>query len=102
MGRSQRGARVGRVEVLHTFVTGFGPEFSHKATVLFVAQVYLPAGTILVQGYGQISPGGGPARFTFPIVGGTGTYANVRGYVNLRQLGDGNQGKTNLTFHLLP
>lgn len=98
---TKRGARAGRVEVLHTFVTGFGSDFTHKATVLFVAQVYLQSGTILVQGYGQIPPGG-PSKFTFPIVGGTGTYANVRGYLNLRQLGDGNQGKTNLEFHLMP
>ena len=27
---------------MHTFVTGFGRNFSHKATVLFVAQLYLP------------------------------------------------------------
>ena len=39
---TKRGERVGRAQVMHTFVTGFGPNFSHKATVLFVAQLYLP------------------------------------------------------------
>ena len=31
--RAKRGARVGRAQVMHTFVTGFGRNFSHKATV---------------------------------------------------------------------
>ena len=53
---------------------------------------------MFVQGYGQVSPNG-PTKVTFPILGGTGTYANVRGYVNLRTLGE---TKTNLEFHLLP
>ena len=28
----KNGARVGHVRVLHTFITGFGPDFKHKAT----------------------------------------------------------------------
>ena len=91
-------ARVGRVRVLHTFITGFGPDFTHKATVLFVAQIYLRGGTLLVQGYGQVNPDG-PSRLTFPIVGGTGKYADVRGSVNVRNL---SENKTKLEFHLLP
>jgi hypothetical protein len=98
---TKRGARVGHDEVMITFITGFGSDFSQKSTALFVAQVYLQAGTILVQGYGQINPNG-PSKYTFPIVGGTGTYANVRGYIKVRDLGDGNLNKTNLEFHLLP
>jgi hypothetical protein len=98
---TKRGARAGHDEVLLTFITGFGSDFSHKATVLFVAQVYLHGGTLLVQGYGQVNPNG-PSKYTFPIVGGTGTYANARGYVNVRDLGDGHQNTTNLEFHLLP
>jgi hypothetical protein len=65
---AKRGARVGRVEVLHTFVAGFGADFSHDATVLFVAQIYLPRGTMLAQGYGQVKASA-PSRLTFPIVG---------------------------------
>ena len=98
---TNRGARVGRDEVIITFVTGFGPDFSQKATALFVAQVYLPGGTIVAQGYGQINPNG-PSKYTFPVVGGTGAYANVGGYVKVRDLGNGNQNKTNLEFHLMP
>jgi hypothetical protein len=98
---TKKGPRAGRDEVIITFVTGFGSDFSHKATALFAAQVYLHGGTILVQGYGQLNPNG-PSKYTFPVVGGTGTYANVRGYVNVRDLGDGNQNKTNIEFHLLP
>ena len=98
---TKKGARAGRDEVMITFVTGFGPDFSHKATALFTAQVYLQGGTIFAQGYGQINPNG-PSKYTFPIIGGTGTYANVRGYANVRDLGNGNTNKTNLEFHLLP
>jgi Dirigent-like protein len=97
---TKKGARAGRDEVVLTFVTGFGSDFSQKATVLFVAQVYLQGGAILIQGYGQVNPNG-PSKYTFPIVGGTGTYANARGYVSVRDLGDGNQNTSNLEFHLM-
>ncbi len=97
----KRGARVGHVKGIGTFQTGFGPEFSHRASVLFVAQAYLPRGTILVQGYGTINPRG-PSKFTFPVVGGTGIYANARGYIAVRDLGNGNTGKSNVDVHLLP
>ena len=92
------GSRVGRVRVLHTFVTGFGPRFTHTATMLFLAQVYLHGGTMLVQGYGQVNPDG-PSKLRFPIVGGTGRFANVRGYLDVRNL---SERKTKLEFHLLP
>jgi hypothetical protein len=38
----RKGIRVGRDRVLFTFMSGFGPNFSHRATVLFQAQAYLP------------------------------------------------------------
>ena len=98
---TKKGARVGHDTGLATFVTGFGPNFSHKATALFTAQAFIPGGTILIQGFGQINPNG-PSKYTFPIVGGTGTYANVRGYIEVRDIGNGQTGKTNLEFHLLP
>ncbi len=97
---TKKGARVGRDQVLITFITGFGSDFSQKATALFTAQAYLPGGTILVEGYGQLNADG-PLKATLPIVGGTGTYANARGYLNVRDLGDGNENKTNLEFHLM-
>lgn len=93
-----KGTRVGRVRVLHTFVTGFGPRFTHRATMLFVAQLYLQGGTMLVEGYGQVNPDG-PSKLRFPIVGGTGRYASARGYLDVRNL---SERKTKLYVHLLP
>jgi hypothetical protein len=84
--------------VLHTFVTGFGQDFSHKARVLFVAQLFLRGGTILVQGYGRVNADG-PSKLTFPIVGGTGRYAGVRGSIDVRNL---SESKTRLHLTLLP
>ena len=49
-------------------------------------------------GYGQVNPDG-PSKLRFPIVGGTGRYANVRGYLDVRNL---SERKTKLDFHLLP
>ena len=55
------------------------------------------AGTIIVGGVVAFKYK--PQRFTLAITGGTGKYANARGYVNVRQLrGD----KTNLDFHVRP
>ena len=96
---TKRGRHVGHVRALATFVTGFGDTFSHKATVFFSAQLYLPGGSLLLEGFGQASPNG-PSRFVFPIVGGTGTYADARGTVAVRLLGDGNQGKSNVDVRL--
>lgn len=95
---TKRGARVGRAQVMHTFVTGFGPNFSRKATVLFVAQLYLPGGTLLLEGYGQVSPNG-PSRITFPVLGGTGIYANASGSMNFRNMGENTR---RLEIHLAP
>ena len=59
------------------------------------AQVFLPAGSLLVEGYARF--GGAEKPATFPIVGGTGRYATARGYVISRPLGG---DRTKLTFHL--
>ena len=53
---TKKGAPAGRVVGLGTFQTGFGEDFSHKATVLFVAQAYLQGGTVLVQGSVRRTP----------------------------------------------
>jgi hypothetical protein len=55
----------------------------------------------VVNGFGRF-PFSGPAKFSLPVIGRTGSYANVRGYVDVRDLGNGNQGKSNIEFHLLP
>jgi hypothetical protein len=92
----KKGIRVGRDRVLFTFMTGFGPNFSHNAIVLLQAQVYLPDGTIFVEGYGSLPPDG-PVTFVLPVVGGTRIYDNVRGHVKVR-----GARRTLLEFHLTP
>jgi hypothetical protein len=98
---TKKGARIGHDKGIATVITGFGPDFSRKALLLFTAQAYLPGGTVLVEGYGNVNADG-PSTFTLPVIGGTGTYANARGYVVVSDIGDGNQNKSNLQFHLLP
>lgn len=98
---AKRGAKIGHDQVVITFITGWGADFSKTATVLFTAQMYLPGGTILVSGYGHIKPDG-PSHQVIPVIGGTGTYANARGYLEVRDIGNGRTDKTALTFHLLP
>jgi hypothetical protein len=95
---TERGARVGRDHGIITFITDFGPDFSKNALAFFTAQAFLPAGTILVEGFGRIDPDA-PARWTFPVIGGTGVYANARGHVVVRDLRSGN---TSLRFQLAP
>jgi hypothetical protein len=98
---TKKGAPAGHDQVMISFITGFGSDFSHKATALFSAQVFLHGGTMLAEGYGQLNPNG-PSKYTFPILGGTGKYDDVRGYVKVRDLGNGNGNTTNIEFHLLP
>jgi hypothetical protein len=94
---AEQGGRIGHLQGIGTFVTGFGPRFTKRAVVLFTVQEYLPGGTVMVEGYGRVNPSG-PSEYTFPVVGGTGIYAKV----NVRDLGNGDTNKTNVTFHLLP
>jgi hypothetical protein len=100
-GAKSKGARVGHDRVLLTFVTGFGAKFTHRAVILANGQIYLPDGTLMAVGYGNIPPDG-PHRFTLPIVGGTGIYANARGYMTTQGLGNGHTPRTKLDFHLVP
>ena len=94
----RKGIRVGRDRVLFTFMTGFGANFSHRATLLFQAQAYLPDGTIFVEGYGSLAPDG-PTKLELPVVGGTRIYANARGYVKVHDISG---GRTLLEFHVTP
>ena len=100
-GTRSRGTRVGRHRVLVTFVTGFGTNFDHRAALFVEAQLYLPDGTLLIEGFGDLSPSR-PARFKLPVVGGTGVYDNARGYLVARDLGNGETGRTKLDLHLVP
>ena len=98
---TKRGARAGHLRGIGTFVTSFGPDFSRNATVLFVVQAYLQGGSILVEGYAAQNANG-PSKFTLPVVGGTGIYANARGFVAVRNLGNGQGSNSNVDIHLLP
>lgn len=100
-GAKSRGTRVGRNRVLVTFVTGYGTNLDHRAALFVDAQLYLPDGTLLVEGFGDVSPSG-PASFKLPVVGGTGVYNNARGYLVARDVGNGDTGRTKLDLHLVP
>jgi hypothetical protein len=91
---TKRGARMGHLEGLCTFVNESFPFVAHCN-----ASFFLPAGQIYVGGF--IGFGDGPARFDVPVLGGTGSYANVRGYVRIRDIGR-DTGRSNNQFHLLP
>ena len=64
-------------------------------------QAYLPGGSLLLEGYGQANPNG-PSRYVFPVTGGTGIYANARGFIAVRDLGNGNAGKSNVDVRIGP
>ena len=51
---------------------------------------------------GFVSFPDGPLDFDVPVLGGTGSYSNARGFVHIRDLGNGGSGKSNNEFHLLP
>jgi hypothetical protein len=88
-------ARIGRTEGLCTVIGTWGN--SHRAPAYCVASYSLPGGKILVAGFGPFPVGPGGSKV--PIVGGTGAYANARGYVKVRDLPG---FRTNNEIHLLP
>jgi hypothetical protein len=98
---TKRGARVGRLELFATFITGFGPQFNQRAKVVFQGQAYLPGGSIIGEGNGTLNPNG-PSSGTLAVIGGTGKYASARGSLSYRDIGNGDTGKTALTIHLVP
>lgn len=93
---AHRGARVGHVDS----ELQFRSTFSHKgASADITGQVYLPGGSVLVDGIGFI-PSTGPASFTLPVIGGTGKYIGARGELDTRDLASGGN-KTAFELHLL-
>jgi hypothetical protein len=88
----KRGVRVGRGEMIITSKTDLS---RNGAIGLLTAQVFLPKGSIFVEGYARF--GGAETPSSFPVLGGTGIYATARGYVISHPLGG---DKTNLEFHL--
>jgi len=100
-GPTSKGALIGSDRVLLTFMTGFGKRFTHRAALLVTAQVNLPDGTLVIEGYSNVPPDG-PHTFKLPVVGGTGVYDNARGYVVVHDVGDGSLGRSKIDFHLVP
>jgi hypothetical protein len=98
---AKKGARAGHLQVVITFVTGFGSNFDHPALILVHAQAFIPGGSVMFGGYGHISADG-PSHLTLPVAGGSGTYSNVRGEIKVRDLGNGNIERSNIEFHLTP
>jgi hypothetical protein len=92
---TKRGARVGRTEGLCTFTRFSGS----IATAHCTASFFLPGGQIYAAAFLRF--GEGPGNFAVPVLGGTGIYSNVRGYIRIRDLGQ-NSGKSNNEFHLTP
>jgi len=91
------GKRIGHIDGSCEIVSTLSPSGVGKTHC--VANAFLPRGQILFQGFQRI--GGAHATFTFPITGGTGHYANVRGWVRIRNLTPGGEKAADV-FHLLP
>jgi hypothetical protein len=97
---TKRGARIGHDEGICTFVRVAGDEQNLQIDGHCAASLWLPSGSILVEGF--ISFAEGPLTADVPVIGGTGAYVNARGVMQIRDLGNGDIGHTSLTLHLLP
>ena len=97
---AKRGAHVGHDEGICTFTRVSVTSDSFHATAQCAATYFLPGGQVAVQGVLPIVEG--PLNFVVPVIGGTGIYANARGTLHIRDLGNGDTGKSNNDFRLLP
>jgi hypothetical protein len=96
---TKRGARIGRDEGHCIFVRVTGDEQHLLLDAHCAASFFLPGGAVLVEAFLTLPEG--PIKADIPVIGGTGAYANARGFVHIRDLGTGDIGHTSLTFHLL-
>jgi hypothetical protein len=92
---AKRGAHIGRLESSLNFRAGFS--FEKGGLCYLVGQLFLPDGSIMVEGFAKI--GSGNSVFVIPVVGGTGKYAGARGTLSSRDIGPGN-GKSSMTLNL--
>ena len=92
----KRGTRSGHVDATLTFMSAFG---AHGATVDISGQMFIPGGSLRVDGIGRVTQGAN--RFTLPILGGTGVYAAAHGTVDLRDIGTSGS-KSAVDIHLVP
>jgi hypothetical protein len=93
---TKRGKRVGRDEGLCTFTQVAFPIVRGFCT----AQFRLPAGTILVESFIRFTEG--PLNIKVPITGGTGAYANARGWAQIRDIGPESSSNSAIALHLMP
>jgi allene oxide cyclase-like protein len=90
----KRGARVGRLEGICTFTK---IEERVAVTAFCNATWYLPQGQILAAAFLRFAEEA--SAFRVAVIGGTGAYANARGFIRITDLRSGN---SNMEFHLLP
>ena len=90
---TKRGTRIGRIEGSCQIVSAVSE--AGAGTLSCASTAFLPGGRILFQGHDRLG-----SLKTFPITGGTGRYANARGWVRIKEIGF--SGKTANVFHLLP
>lgn len=89
-----RGARVGRIEGICTFLE---IEAQFAARAFCTATWRLPRGQILGAAFVRFAEE--TSTFRVPVIGGTGAYANARGFIEIKDLRSGN---SNNKFHLVP
>jgi len=92
---AKRGAHLGRAEASLSFRRGF--TFEKGGLVYIVGQLFLPDGSILVNGFATVGSDNSP--FVLPVVGGTGKYIGARGTFSSRDIGaDRNKSSVTLTL----
>ena len=91
----RRGDRFGRRDGVCTWIKV--DVAAQSATILCTGVFFLPAGQIYAMG--MIRFARSAQLPDVPVIGGTGLYANVRGFIKVTEIG---RGKANLEFHLTP
>jgi hypothetical protein len=90
----KRGARAGRLEAICTFTK---IEKRVAVTAFCEGTWYLPQGQILGAAFLRFAEEA--SAFRIAVLGGTGAYANARGFIKITDLRSGN---SNMEFHLFP
>ena len=94
---TKRGKRIGYIDGSCQIVSAVSKTGAGKSYC--AVNAFLPGGQIFFQGFQRFGPT--RATFIYPITGGTGHYANARGWVQIRNLTPAGD-KTADVFHLLP
>jgi hypothetical protein len=94
---AKRGKRVGRDSILCTFIAVHVER--GWASAFCTAQFFLTRGSVTAETSLRFTEGS--QKISVPVTGGTGVYANVKGWIAIRDL-PGASGSSALTFHLKP